>query len=319
MENLNEINLDKIELDYFFPDEAVNKGKEIWNQSFPLCIKLLKNGNIAIGLSESFIILNNQFKILYSITKIKMGVTWIEQLENENLLLTEDKITCILKEKDAYSYKIIQKIDNKIRLNKSILLNNLKDILTIDSEGNIKIYKEENEKYEKNLELKDNNSLMDALQINDNIIAVYSLGNYEINFWDIVEKNKKGTIKEIGTEYSRDLIKKYKDKFLLVFGSVYIYIIDIIKYDLIKKIKLEDKYYAVTCIHNYHSNFYLAGCFGNFFNFTFDEQNIDIKVTSIKNDCHGKEIITFINILNNGNIISGSEDGKVKIWKIQKN
>jgi hypothetical protein len=32
-----------------------------------------------------------------------MGVTWIEQLENENLLLTEDKITCILKEKDAYS------------------------------------------------------------------------------------------------------------------------------------------------------------------------------------------------------------------------
>lgn len=316
MENLDEINLEKIEIDYFFPDESVNKGKEIWNQSFPLCIKLLKNGNIAIGLSESFIIINNQYKILYSITKIKMGVTWIEQLENENLILTEDKMTCILKEKDAYSYKIIQKIDNKIRLNKSIVLNNLKDILSVDSDGYIKIYKEENEKYEKKLELKDNNSLMDAIQIDNNIIAVYSLGNYEINFWDINEKNKKGSIKEIGTEYSRDVIKKYKDKFLLIFGSVYIYIIDIIKLELIKKIKLEDKYCAITCVHNYNTNFYLTGCFGNFFNFNLDEQNINIKVTSSKNECHGKDILTFINILNNGKIISGSEDGKVKIWKI---
>ena len=316
MENLDEINLEKIEIDYFFPDESVNKGKEIWNQSFPLCIKILKNGNIAIGLSESFIILNNQFKIVYSITKIKMGVTWIEQLENENLILTEDKMTVILKEKDAYSYKIIQKIDNKVRLNKSIVLNNLKDILTVDSDGNIKLYKEENEKYEKKLELKDNNSIMDAIQIDNNIIAVYSLGNYEINFWDINEKNKKGSIKEIETEYSRDVIKKYKDKFLLVFGSVYIYIIDIIKFELIKKIKLEDKYCAITCIHNYKTNYYLAGCFGNFINFNFDEQNINIKVTSNKDDCHGKDILTFINILNNGNIISGSEDGKVKIWKI---
>ena len=214
----------------------------------------------------------------------------------------------------------IKSENNKYILNKSI--NNIHDndihkiiylednsIISCSKDEKIKILNLIDNEYKCHLILDNKSPVFSILFLKDENILV-SAGTMEMNIWDL-NNIIKPLITNINAKcYGKNALQRI-DKERIVVGGLYeIPIISIKEKKIIKEIESNFLIWAICVIEK--KNLFLCGGVSN--NILIIN-NINYEKINLDENCH-KKFLRGISLLNNGNIVSGSEDKKTKIWKL---
>ena len=288
----------------------------IYFDTWIYCIKILINKKLAIGVRTSilFIINNENYNIDLKINNNKQRLYCIEQIKNENIILSFSNGDIRIIKIFNNSYEIIQDINNahnyKRIYNIIELKSNINEInfISCSEDKSIKLWSNNNKNniYEEIFQIKEDDEIFNIKEIKKNII-IYDIYNFQtIKFYDLKEKKE---IKQINNLKLSDWWNNFIiiNNKLIICGNEKIYFIDINTYLIIKEIN----YNNIICSGvKINDNSFIIGDFkGNLVEFNI---NNDIPI-SIKNNAHIdyiRSIIIFNNIL-----ITGGEDKILKIWK----
>ena len=172
--------------------KILNKNKgTIW------CLKTLDDGRLAAGDEYSNLIIYNKqtFNTDIIINNNLGELLNFTQLKNKNIACSfwNDYTLKIIKIKNNNKYENIQIIKNAHNdyITKIIELNN-ENLITFSFDCSFKIWKLNNNKYEKIFKFKDSNELSDGIEIKNNEIILYALNTnpQSLVFYNLI-KNKK--------------------------------------------------------------------------------------------------------------------------------
>jgi len=178
----------------------------------------------------------------------------------------------------------------------------------------IKLWKKNNNnKYEENIVIKENNRIEDVIEIKNNIIGYDVCNNNIIIFYDLNSNKKLNTFNNIEvndwTGYKRFCL--INDNKLLYSCKNEIHFFDINKYKYIKNINTIDRN---NTLFKLNDNYLLTGSEeGNIIQYKIN--NNDIEEISFKRGCHIDKTNNFA-FLNNEFILSSGYEGTVKIWSL---
>ena len=176
------------------------------------------------------------------------------------------------------------------------------NIITFSVDCSFKIWKlNNNNKYEKIEEFKDNYWLSDGLEIKDNEIILYALYPQSLVFYNLIKKEKIKTLNnlKLWINYICRIIKINENE-IVIAGDKKVYLIDINNYLILNEINTD---YLNYCILKLSNNLFLIGDINGTIG-QFKIINKKIIKESIKNKSHEKEIRTMAII--DDIIISGS-------------
>ena len=322
--------------------ENINQTNEIEEEKEILCLtKIDNNLKLAIGLSNSIITFYNQ-----NLTK-KIGIIkdqpsyFLFELSgktNKNGI----KLLCCSYSFQIKILEIIFKNDNKIEyntlyiiepnesrneINKAIEINNEnKDIVSIDDQ-NVIIYRK-NKEINKYMEIKKINaeSANDILNLNENMFCVSLKNKGILQFYNNKDFSLINEIKKIESFGSNNYLCKLNENILCVGGFEYISLIDIDFEQVNNKMELLKNRERITSTCGVIENRWLI--VGTKYKDNINSEFLfDIIVYKLNNDNVLQEIKRFQNahdkIINsiiyiNGNIISCSEDKKIKKWSLSE-
>jgi len=149
-------------------------------------------------------------------------------------------------------------------------------------------------------------------EIKNNII-VYDC--YESNYIIFYDLNKNEKISKINVDYVNNYKNNHRfckiNENILLYGSdEKIYIFDINKYNLIKRINVNETDISLIKLSE---NMILSGSSeGNIIQYKFNNNNLEI--ISYKNEAHNSRIF-WIYVMKNEIFLSGGYDDLFKVWK----
>ena len=276
------------------------------------CLCTLDDGRLVSGSKDNNIIIYN--KITYKPDIIIKGhedtINCVLRLDSDLLVsCSADKTIKIFKIKDK-NYESIQSLnDHKDRINKVIELKN-KNLVSCSNDGSAIIYhKNNNNKYEKDYQIQANAWCQCVIQTKENEICYseYDDNFYNIYFYDLNEKNVKGKINEINITGSEPFNMITKD-LLITGGYNEMYVIDVIKYNIIRTIDVPDAGLIFGfCMLN--ENMFLTGGEDSIIRqWKIEGENINLLYQKEEAD-----ILGLIKI-GEGKLASYSYDESIKIW-----
>ena len=267
---------------------------------------------ISISSDESITIFDKFFHIFQKIEKAHNGIIFDISLKDGNNFATcsEDKSikTWIRSQNNNY---ILNKSINNIHENDIHKIEYLEDfsIISGSKDGKIKILKLVNNEYKCNLIIDNNSPIYSLLYLKEHNILV-STGLIFTCFWDLTSILNTLIAKIKAYCHGKNALQKIDKERIIAEGKHKIQIISINEKKIIKEIETEFLVWAI-CVIKKRKIFICGGVSNDIVIFNSDNYN---KITTIKESHNGN--IRGISLLNNGNIISGSEDKKTKIWEL---
>ena len=190
----------------------------------------------------------------------------------------------------------------------------LKDgrFVTDSSDKSIIFYFKDNNEYIKDYSISTNGKNGPIIQTKDNEICFYEKTNSALCFYDLIERKIITKINNISVSYYIwDSLVMMTKNLLLVTGENKLSIININLHNRIRTIDVSgSSWICCACILN--ENMLLTGdCNKRIIQWKIENDNL--KLISKKENAHDKSIST-LSKLDNGLILSGSDDKFVKIW-----
>ena len=276
---------------------------------YVLSLKLLKDKRLAAG---------NYFKTLniYDLKTYKPDIiisgifnnfiSNINQLKNENLIVSSGKVVKIIKI-TKNTFNIIQsliltggKFDGSFGvggiygiMNKIIELNNEDLAILIASNNLIQLWKKEKDKYLKYDNLIDKGKeISEIFEIKPNILLSDNYKNKHLVIWNVENKQKITILKGINVN---DVISDNKTCFInensiAYCGNSNLYIIEINNFYINQKIEINKEYLISICLFSKNILF-IGGNKGKLYQFEIEGKNITLKD---KNDLKFEEEISSI-------------------------
>ena len=274
-----------------------------------LSLKLLKDKRLAAG--SYFATLNiydlKTYKPDIIISGIFNGsISNINQLKNENLIVSSGKVVKIIKI-TKNTFNIIQsliltggKFDGSFGvggiygiMNKIIELNNEDLAILIASNNLIQLWKKEKDKYLKYDNLIDKGKeISEIFEIKPNILLSDNYKNKHLVIWNVENKQKITILKGINVN---DVISDNKTCFInensiAYCGNSNLYIIEINNFYINQKIEINKEYLISICLFSKNILF-IGGNKGKLYQFEIEGKNITLKD---KNDLKFEEEISSI-------------------------
>ena len=274
-----------------------------------LSLKLLKDKRLAAG--SYFATLNIYDLKTYKPDIIISGIfnsfiSNINQLKNENLIVSSGKVVKIIKI-TKNTFNIIQsliltggKFDGSFGvggiygiMNKIIELNNEDLAILIASNNLIQLWKKEKDKYLKYDNLIDKGKeISEIFEIKPNILLSDNYKNKHLVIWNVENKQKITILKGINVN---DVISDNKTCFInensiAYCGNSNLYIIEINNFYINQKIEINKEYLISICLFSKNILF-IGGNKGKLYQFEIEGKNITLKD---KNDLKFEEEISSI-------------------------
>ena len=276
-----------------------------------LCSNILYDGRIATSSYDNSIIIYNKntFKPDIKIKEHDDPVVYILQLSSRMLASCSDDTTIKIFIIKDNNYQVFQTLKyHKDWVNKIIELNS-KKLVSCSSDCSFIVYSIDSNKYYKDYQVVIDGGCFCIIQTKKNEIC-YN-GRNSIYFYDLLKKKiicKINNIKINGWN-SFNMITK---DLLLITGYELLSIINVNNYSLSRTISV-----------GYSGSIYLSCMLNKNILLTGDEkrriiqwkiEGDNLKLLSIKENVHSSSVFTLLK-LGNGQILSGSGDGEIKIWK----
>ena len=281
------------------------------------CSTVLNDGRIATSsYDKSIIIYNNKTFKPDLIIKEHTGPVYYILLLSSGMLAScsNDKTIKIFNIKNN-NYEVLQTLNyHKYSVFKIIELRN-KKLVSCSSDSSIIVYsKYNNNKYTKDYQISTNGSSHCVIQTKDNEICYYENNKYSICFFDLLERkiiNNINKIIFINVGHGYNFFNMITKDLLLITGTDKLYIINVIQHNLIRIINVPDSWYInVSCMLN-KNTILTGGSNGKIKQWRIEKDNL--KLISTKENAHHENIFSIIK-LGDGHILSGSEEGIIKIW-----
>ncbi len=323
---IKNINIKENENDYYknFKFENMNNIKTLNNNKGSInCLKILNDGRLAVGDSnsdliiynkETFkpeIIIQNNLSTLYNFTQLKNNYIACSFFNNNNHTL---KIIKNINNNNESENQVIKNAHNR-SITKIIELKN-NNIITFSYDYSFKIWKlnNKNNKYGIIYQFKDTNQLSDGLEIKDNEIILYAVETNpkSLVFYNLYKNEKIKTLNDL------DLciycigyrIIKINNAQIVIAGDGIVYLIDANNYLILNAINSDCCNY---CILKLSYNLFLIGDDNGTITQYKINNNTIIK-ESYKLKSHEDWILSMT--LLNDKIISGNGySNEIKIWK----
>ena len=175
-----------------------------------------------------------------------------------------------------------------------------------------------NNKFEctKTITFQNSNSYCNILKINENEFVTSSCDDKCLKFWNSNDYSNISTINNIENEWTFRTLCLIKEDILCVGGknSKGFYLINITNHQLIKNILSPQIIYS---IYECNDGLFLCSIInenGNNAIVKYKYENEDMKKVIEKEKIHESDIYTCIE-LNDGTVVSGSDDKLIKLWR----
>jgi len=328
----NEIDEKRMEIKYEYRDNDKIKSIEIINNKRIL---------ICNSRALNFYTLNSEVIIkldkIFSIKDFDNKINYATQISNGNIIICLTNCIYIIKLIEENSviqnYLIVQKLKTKsenININKVIEIKHKNYLVSCDSK-NITIYSKFNSKEYKEIDnIKINEEVKCIEYINEKCFVSVFPESKKIIFYDNENiKNNNIVIKNIQSVYGRYVISNVnKYNYIFVAGIQGIYLISSESYNLIKFFKIDDWVSSIDydiskdllICATWQKN-YVNGekCYNLIlFSFKYLDNNLNDNMNIIEEDRHSyihQDEIVAIKSLEEGYIITGSDDKFLKLWK----
>ena len=281
-------------------------------------LSILKNGDFASSSSDGELTIYDKktFNSKLVIYEHYTALYYFTQLKNGNIITCSGDKTMKIIELNNDTYNVIQTINCDSPIYKVIEINNL---ISVSNKGLMQIWEKNklNNIYYNvtNVIIQKTYSSCNILQISNNEIVTASRGDKILKFWDFEFKNIF-TLNNIETQWASGCICMLDIDILCVATSYSngFYLIQISTHQIINKIngprfvydiiKCIDDYFLAAVIGKDYDNSIIKYKYENG-NFIFMNQIVNI---------HEGSIHTLVE-LENGLIVSGSNDRLLKIWE----
>ena len=268
-----------------FNKTFLNQDAKIYECPAEKIISLKDGSFLSINDNEASIYDKNfQLKVKL---KFKNKLADVLQLKtNEILLLIADYRDNYLLFYNEKTFKLISKIDdlhNKYAgAERMFELSNSTIALCFSASYDINIFEKRNNDYKYLKTIDTKYSSYSACEIDNNNIAYNCTLNYKCGEYDICFSHNDKCIKNLSLSCSRDSLYFFRKKnLLLANGSIYTYVIDLNKYELLSAFTLEDSFFY----HNVDKNLCLIddyiiipGCKYKIFILKWNEVNKNLEL-----------------------------------------
>ena len=272
-------------------------------------IILLDDGRIAsCSLDKKIIVYNLDMFLKDLIIKFSEGIYYLMKLKSYNNIVASSlkEIYLINIEKENYNIKkkieINQILFKIIELSNNIVVGggNKKELILFKNENNLVI----------NKVIKKDGEILDIEEINNDVLFVYLLKKNALEFYNY-KNNQIISSFEFNDCHNWHIGKKiYKlnNKYILVIGQIELHLINIEQYMIIKTI-YDNSFFTFG---TYKNKILISTGKGDIKECIISDNN-EIKLYSIKTKAHNY-IINCIFENNNNVLITGDNDGILKIW-----
>ena len=292
--------------------EPIHKLK--YHTSCIYCSTVLNDGRFATGSDDhSIVIYNNKtFKPDLTIKEHSSYVNSLIQLKSGVLVSGSGDNTIKLFNINGNNYNIIQTLkEHTGSIYKLLELNNEK-LVTCSGDNSIIFYFKENNEYKNDFKINTNGNNGPIIQTKNNEICYYEETNSALCFFDLNERKNITKINNISvTDYIYDSLLMMTNDLLLAAGENKLTIINVNSHSVIRSIDVSgSSYIYAACLI---TNDMILTCD---YNHTIIQWKIDgdnLRLIGKKENAHDTSIYT-IKKIGNGLIMSGDNNGEVKIW-----
>lgn len=309
----------------YIKPEKINNYYEDIHQS----LSLIKKANIELGIYNYVYFLNDGRLALnfdYQLNIYSKDFETIEQtIHDKSIFITQLKdnslVNCVYNGANIYKYNEETK---QFALDYSLkCINNAEKVIELSNDrlallaDNISIYFKENGKYIKNGEDLIITTIDDFIPINDHQIASISGQESEITFWSLTTRKIISQIGEIKT-FGRSCMILFGLS-LIVGGASrndsvnYIYIINTIKKELIKKYSFNQNIWFMIKLNK---NEFITGETEGIIN-KYRFENNEVKIMEINKD-HGNAIVQRLSFCPNNNHLASLSNNKYILFKFNE-
>ena len=293
--------------------EPIHKLK--YNTGWISCSTILKDGRFAIGSADkSIIIFNNKtFKPDLTIKEHNGTILCLTQLSTGILASCSDDKTIKLYNINCNEYKVMQTLTTHTNsVYKVIELKN-KKLVSCSADSSIIFYFKDNNEYTKDFHIKTNGQCSPVIQTRDNEICYSEENDSAICFFDLLERKIITTIKNINKRigYYDWYLMMTKD-LLLITGENKLSIINVNSHSLVRTIDVPNSSW-INMAYLLNKNM-LVTADNNKILIQWKIEGDNLIFISKKEKAHDLAIgIVFT--IGNGLIVSGDDEGIIKIWK----
>ena len=271
------------------------------------------NHIISISSDKSITIFNNFFIVIQKIENAHKGVIFDISLKDENNFATcsQDKSIKIWKKFEKNEYKLDKSINNihENDIHKIIFLED-NSIISGSKDNKINIFKLINNEYKCNITINNENPIYSILYFKEENLLI-STGTENTSFWNLNNVFNNFIISINTYCFGKNAFQKIDKERIVVGGKEKIQIISKTQKKIIKEIERDFLVWAI-CVIEEKKIFICGGVSSDIAIYNSDNyENIRV----IK-DTHKKNI-RGISLLNDKQIISGSEDNTMKIWTLE--
>ena len=274
------------------------------------------NNISSISNDKSIIIYNTNLEILQKIENSHDDIIFELSIKDENNFATCSR------DKTIKTWKNTEEKNINFKLNYIINTTHQNDIhqiiyfpddsiISCSKDTKIKIFKKVNNEYQCELTLEHSNPVYSILFLEKEKILISS-GLLSTCFWDFNNHLNKLIFNLESYCLGKNSLKRLDEDKIIVGGKGLIQIISMKEKRIIKEIDSEFICWTICIIKDRN----ICLCGGTSCNILIFNINTYEKILEVKN-CHDNYIRS-INLLYNGNFISGSEDKKIKVWKFKE-
>ncbi len=292
--------------------KTLDKHKDTVNQ-----IILLKDGRIASSSNDqSILIYNKEMDNVELTINLESNVLNIMQSNDGYIFASLDSGSIsIFKLNTLNSSQLIESVEEHKKLVSKII--QIKDgrFISCSYDKTIKIWNFLNEKLTLNKSLDEDNEISSIMEYKENEIISTPYGEGSIIFWNVNESkiieqiNKTKSNKQIKCNWDWNIIEKINENTVIVGGKHFIYLIK--NYKLVIDIDMNSYCYCL--------------CYLSYGNILTGHDNGTIKEWEFRNNelkCIGEKkvhdkLISVIYEIKNNFLLSGSQDKKINIYKLE--
>ena len=285
-----------------------------YHTSWISCSTILKDGRFVTGSGDkSIIIYNNKtFKSELTIKEHNDYIYCLTQLSSGILASCSGDKTIKLYNIKANEYQVIQTINYHTNSVYKIIELNNKKLVSCSGDESIIFYFKDNNEYIKDYQIKTNGICSPVIQTKDNEIFYSEETNSAICFFDLLERKLITRInninKRIGTYDWFTMISK---DLLMITGDNKISIINVNLHSLVRTIDVPDSSWInVTCLLQENQ---LLTVDNNKKIIQWKIEGDNLILISKKENAHETSIGALLK-LGDGHILTGDDNGIVKIW-----
>ena len=315
-EKLNQYNISTNDNNYNNFDIKLKepKHKVKYHTSSIYCATVLNDGRFATGsYDNSIIIYNNKtFKPDLTIKEHSSYVYSLIQLSSGILCSGSDDKTIKLYNINGNTYNVLQTLSYHTNcIHKIIELRN-KKLVSCSVDNTIIFYFKDNNQYTKDFNIKTNGYNGPIIQTKNNEICYYEDTNSALCFFDLQERKNITKINNISvTNYIYDCLLMMSNDLLLAAGANKLTIININSHSIIRSIDVSGSSWIYSaCLLT--DNIILTAD-NNHRIIQWRIQHDNLELISKKENAHDSYIYVLKKI-GNGLIMSGDDNGEVKIW-----